>query len=583
MFAMAIARNALEDGAVAMGDNAMLSQEAVSLEGSQSEGPPPSPPSSPRHDSDVGLREAADLCRYLWRLCRGLSVGDLADYALPPRLSSVGECRRMVVLVEAVQTAMVCINIYMHVCSIVLTIMLVVIYSLKVCVMAMPDSFGGITLQYSQRAELLAALAVRLEGLSDQVLLYRKKVREQEKERAKEKKAARGAGGRHGLTSGDGDMTMLGDGDATAGRSTVTSQLPLPHFAGDLQGLQARVVVGAEHLCTQGMELELHFLDEALSALNHSSADFEQETEQEEATLTAERQGSRVDAETLRRSALLREVVSEAKVSLQESVSAHFLRRHLLERSLRAVEGVLFHLEDIVRYYRSGQSNEHEQQTAERGNVMSPTTRRQHLERSVQSLMSGVRGLFCSLLKEMVRQRTEEREHHQTSNDQHPSGGLIFPGVGAAAFLTAKQVAVRALLGCVRAEALAGALRGGGRESRAERMRSMSAMLQLGFEKAHIKRTRRAAGGTQTGATGASALTGGTAGEVGDVPSLDYQAKSFVTLFLSMHGTGDRGGERAEAPLFVCLLGELAGIMSEESQERLRALVVKSCNEKLEL
>jgi hypothetical protein len=448
--------------------------------------------------------------------------------------------------------------------------------------MKLPSMIGGGSQSYRVRLKLLESLSLRLEGMSEQLLVFRRKAKEAEKERIKEKKARQ----REPQPSAS-SSAAPGDSGPSSSYSPSSLQLPLPRLAGELQGLRAHVILGADSVWCEGVEMEMATVSEALDALNFGAQDEEQEERDFEA---AAAEGIPIDVIAARR--IEREGEAAAMASLQDSVSAPFLRRHLAERALHVLEGVLCHLEDLSTTIKSSTTTT-SSTTSSSGSgrgVDSHTTdspRHMYVKQCLAGLAGGARALFSSLLKEMVRQRTEERDMQMQAGaagavgEQH-GGSLIFPAAGAALFLTPKQVVVRGLLGCVRAQVLVSALQYGGVEE--ERMRALSDMLQIGFERSHIKKASRGAGGhSQLSALfpSFSASTASTLTAV-SAPSLDVQAKSFATLFLAMHGSGDRGGERAEAPLCVALLAEVVGCMSRELQGKLRATVLKLCGEKLQ-
>lgn len=144
--------------------------------------------------------------RVLWRLFRGLAIGDLSQYSISQNIQTASDYVRLIVVIEALQTAI----------AGVWTI-----------------NLSGITRKH--RIELFSLLVQRLENFSAKALKFRKQFKEKEKG-----------------SSADGDNS---------------SEFPLPRLPTDSFHLVILPVVGVDRCCIDCIELEAEFLTQSLDVL----------------------------------------------------------------------------------------------------------------------------------------------------------------------------------------------------------------------------------------------------------------------------------------------------------------------------
>jgi hypothetical protein len=356
-----------------------------------------------------------------------------------------------------------------------LIVVIEAIQAAMTCLWTFPSRISSFQLTLKARIELFLVLCEQLEKYTIKAVKYRKHTREKEK----------------------------------GTQESQPSDLLSPRLPTDSFHRIIRPVVGVERCSTDCAEVEAEFLTKCLELLNSESenADLDEEEYQ------------------------LRQRV-------WNSPAVEFLRRHIRERHIRVLEGILQYSEDlaVAKFLPSFLSS------------LPPGDDRCCLS-SISRVRDKFRSLYSSILLDFMMMRTLDRDQVEPKSTMQPS--LIFSSSSISNHQSCKQLALRGMLGCVRLESFLGKMLSRTmNETRSSLVEMFVANPELNPQSLSVT-------------TGLSRALG-------------FHAKKFVTLLLNLHET-----DRGDAPLIVLILGEIAQLMTAEETELLKDVISQECSEKL--
>lgn len=182
---------------------------------------------------------AVDILVFIWRLANGLASCELVDLGFSSHISTLGEYKKLVILIECIQALLSAIA-----CS--------------------PLRFGNYTVKKSNQTSFIQSLGSKLEAYTDIIIIFRKKWKDNQKSEANTRKSSH---------AGNENLNMQHDVTSNDISKGIHLQyLPQPHLVGELYGgLKSPVMAGYSHLLCH----EMIFISKLLDKMNH----FDNETE----------------------------------------------------------------------------------------------------------------------------------------------------------------------------------------------------------------------------------------------------------------------------------------------------------------